>query len=585
MRVRGLAYPRLSFASVLFFCLAFLLIGTRAAGQNNTWQGAANILDFWSNAGEWSLGVVPDGSTNIIIPQGGVLGDTSFTNLNVLTIGSPAELSLQSTTTVANVGLVVDNGTFSINSGATLSNNLGTFGGTGTYLNSGTIEGAGQIGDSTLGFPTLINQPGGTISANVSGQQLSINGVFVSNTGLMEATAGGTLSFTNGSIISNQGGIIDSNGGEVLLIGSTVQGGTLNNVSGTIAGISATLDGSTAAGAVTILGTFTGNSTSAPTFLLGTINNQGTIVGGEQLTLVGDTTLQGGGTVSLGGGAIDGTHVLTNVDNTIQGRGAIGDSLGGFPTLINEAGGTINANLSAKVLDIFGVLTTNAGVMEATGGGILVLNTSPLTNSGTVQVDSASTLQVLAPFTQTGGKTQVDGTMLAVFGENVSGGMVLGTGTINGNITMTGGAMQPGGASNPGVLVINGNYDSNAAFNELINGAGNGLLVVNGSSTLESGALLNIELLGGFTPFVGETFTLMDFFSGTGTFANAPTTGFVMDGFNWTIAYNATDIVLDAGSPVSTTPTPEPGSFLLLVMGAAGLSRKLQRKKPKTETH
>ncbi len=259
VRPGGLAHPRLSLAPVVFFCLGFAFVAQPAAGQDNTWLGPANVIDFFSNAGEWSLGV-PDGSTNITVPQGGVLGDTSFTNSQTLTIGAPAELVLLSGTTWANTWSVVDNVTLSINSGATLSNNLGTFGGTGTYLNSGAIQGAGQIGDSTLGFPTLINQAGGTISANVSVQQLSINGVFVSNAGLMEATAGGTLSFTNGSIISNQGGIIDSNGGEVLLIGSTVQGGTLNNVSGTIAGISATLDGSTAASAVTILGTFTGNS-------------------------------------------------------------------------------------------------------------------------------------------------------------------------------------------------------------------------------------------------------------------------------------------------------------------------------------
>jgi len=230
-------------------------------------------------------------------------------------------------------------------------------------------------------------------------------------------------------------------------------------------------------------------------------------------------------------------------------------------------------------LNIFGVLTSNAGLMEATGGGVLNLNGSPLTNAGTVRVDAVSGLLINAPFTQTAGKTQVDGFLITSQGENVSGGSVLGTGTIYGNVAMTGGAMQPGGPSSPGALVINGNYDSNAAFNELINGSGNGLLVVNGSSTLESGALLNIDLLGGFTPFVGETFTLMDFFSGTGTFANAPATGFVMDGFNWTIAYNATDIVLDAGSPVSTTLTPEPGSFLLLITGLAGLTRQLQRKR------
>ncbi len=606
--------PRLSLAPVVFFCLGFAFVTQPAAGQDNTWQGAANVIDFFSNAGEWSLGV-PDGSTNITIPQGGVLGDTSFTNSQTLTIGAPAELVLLSGTTVAN-GSVVDNGTLSINSGATLSNNLGTFGGTGTYLNSGTIQGAGQIGSSTLGFPTLVNQAGGTINANVSGQQLKINGVFTANAGVMEATGGGKLNFSNG-IIANQGGTIAANGGivnldfssitggtitadggvtllestESTITGGTITalngglvslddvsivGGTLNNVSGNIGGQGTTLDGSTAAGAVTIQGNYIAGFTP----VLGTINNQGNIQTNNELKLAGNTTLQGGGTVTLGGGAaIDGTQVLTNVDNTIQGAGVIGDSFGGFPTLVNQAGGTINANVSGQVLNIFGVLTSNAGLMEATGGGVLNLNGSPLTNAGTVRVDAVSGLLINAPFTQTAGKTQVDGFLITSQGENVSGGSVLGTGTIYGNVAMTGGAMQPGGPSSPGALVINGNYDSNAAFNELINGSGNGLLVVNGSSTLESGALLNIDLLGGFTPFVGETFTLMDFFSGTGTFANAPATGFVMDGFNWTIAYNATDIVLDAGSPVSTTLTPEPGSFLLLITGLAGLTRQLQRKR------
>ena len=622
-RPGGLAHPRLSLAAVLFFCLVFLLTGTRAAGQDNTWQGAANILDFWSNAGEWSLGVVPDGSTNIIIPQGGVLGDTSFTNLNVLTIGSPAELSLQSTTTVANVGSIVDNGTFNINSGATLSN-VGMFGGTGVVLNSGTMQGAGQMGSSSLGFPTLVNQAGGTINANAFGQGLTINGVFTSNQGLLEATGGGLLEYTNG-IIANTGGTVVVDGGQSILElrNSTVTGGTitalnlgtvdlegddlvgttLNNASGGLGahlnGLN-TLDGSTAAGAVTLQGRWNWGGRN---FTQGTINNQ-TDIGlgsGSSLTLSGDTTLQGGGTVTLGGGFLDGTHVLTNVDNTIQGAGVIGDSTGGFPTLINQAGGTINANLSGQTLSINGVFTNNTGLMEATdggemllfnsivaneggtvlaNGGSVILNTTSLTNDGgTVQVTAGSLLQVLAPFTQTGGKTQVDGTLLAAFGENVSGGTVLGTGTINGNVTMTGGITQPGGASTPGALIIKGNYDSNAAFNELINGSGNGLLVVNGSSTLESGALLNIELLGGFTPFVGETFTLMDFVSGAGTFANAPSTGFQMDGFNWTIAYNANDIVLDAGSPV-TAPTPEPSSLFMLGTGLAAFVGSIWKKRP-----
>ena len=133
--------------------------------------------------------------------------------------------------------------------------------------------------------------------------------------------------------------------------------------------------------------------------------------------------------------------------------------------------------------------------------------------------------------------------------------------------------MQPGEATTfpatPGKLTINGDLrDSNALFDEVIAASGNGLLVVNGAATLGPGALLNIDLVGGFTPFNGEMFTLMDFTSVSGVFDNAPSTGFVfaMDGFNWTIAYQTNDIILEAGSP-----TPEPSSLLLIASGLAGL--------------
>jgi PEP-CTERM motif-containing protein len=65
----------------------------------------------------------------------------------------------------------------------------------------------------------------------------------------------------------------------------------------------------------------------------------------------------------------------------------------------------------------------------------------------------------------------------------------------------------------------------------------------------------------------------------SGTFSNAPTAGFQMDGFNWTIAYDSNAIVLDAGSAVNGggggngggTTAPEPPSFLLLLAGVAAL--------------
>ena len=55
------------------------------------------------------------------------------------------------------------------------------------------------------------------------------------------------------------------------------------------------------------------------------------------------------------------------------------------------------------------------------------------------------------------------------------------------------------------------------------------------------GADLNIDLLGGFTPTFGQTFTIMEFASLSGAFENAPG-DFTMDGFQWSIVYEPGDI-------------------------------------------
>jgi hypothetical protein len=92
--------------------------------------------------------------------------------------------------------------------------------------------------------------------------------------------------------------------------------------------------------------------------------------------------------------------------------------------------------------------------------------------------------------------------------------------------------------------------------------------------------MLNIDLLGIFKPVLGETFTLMEFTTGSGTFANAPTNGFQfqMDGYNWTIQYFANSIILDAGAPVTSTNVPEPNSLLLLSSGLAALAASVWKK-------
>jgi hypothetical protein len=233
------------------------------------------------------------------------------------------------------------------------------FGGlTLTNVNN-TIQGEGIIGNNGL---TLINQSGGTIDANSTGggqaTYLALQGLALTNTGLVEATNNGVLDIS-GVTVNNAGGNITATGAgaSVQLYGSTdIQGGTLNNNGGaffgTPSGNVAYLDGSTY-GPITINGTYT-SDLNAETYIAGTLNNNSNfqLNGGSgtnsYLIAWGNLTLQGGGTVTMyagtgGGNAFieqaSGGLTLTNVNNTIQGSGIIGNN--GL-TLVNQA--TIDAN-------------------------------------------------------------------------------------------------------------------------------------------------------------------------------------------------------------------------------------------------
>ena len=125
--------------------------------------------------------------------------------------------------------------------------------------------------------------------------------------------------------------------------------------------------------------------------LSGIITNTGTIAldstGNEaHLELIQNgITLQGGGQVVLSDSdenLISGTApsvTLTNMDNTISGTGQLG---AGQMTLINN--GTITAiGTHALVVDTGTNVVTNAGTLEATGSGGLILN-SDIVNSGLI---------------------------------------------------------------------------------------------------------------------------------------------------------------------------------------------------------
>ena len=103
-----------------------------------------------------------------------------------------------------------------------------------------------------------------------------------------------------------------------------------------------------------------------------------------------NVTLQGGGTVTLstangGGNAVleqaAGGLTLTNVNNTIQGDGILGNN--GL-TIINQATINANSNGGAEINALFiqGAAVTNTGLIEATNSGVLNINGVTVNNAG-----------------------------------------------------------------------------------------------------------------------------------------------------------------------------------------------------------
>ena len=306
-------------------------------------------------------------------------------------------------------------------------------------ITGGTFSITGDFGNNT----------GATIEAVGTGSQVDFSlgtgypaatPTVVINAGTISASSEGTIEFagsaTDTLLVDNVGGNIAADD-----LGSTVQ---LSNVG--IGGGTLTTDDPTAgdAGLVEIVTPASGSNTTffdglttgmdAPGAL--TINAYVQVEAGAALVLEG-TIDNNGGTIDVDSGAsnaylvIDGTVTLNDsgavtltssndfvvgaitiggtLDNysTIDGAGQIGN--GGITslTLDNESGGTIDATGGASsplTVDTAGSTITNAGLMEATGGSTLNID-SAVDNSGTGSsgiVANGGTVDVDAAVTDTG---------------------------------------------------------------------------------------------------------------------------------------------------------------------------------------
>ena len=437
---------------------------------NDNWLGGSGT---WSTAASWSLGTVPGSGNNAVITtsgstvtlnqSGSIAGLTigssdvlSFNNNTALTVtgnisnsNSTGSGGLQFNSANNLTGIEINASAVSLTGGGTItmSANADNYiygaasGDVLTNVNN-IIQGSGHIGNSSMG---LDNE--GTIDANQSAAPITLQtSSGTTNTGTLEATAGGNLILVNDTF-TNTGGTISASGANsvVTLQDPTIDGGKLTTTSGGLiqtSGTGTVLNGVTNSGTLQLP-----NNTEAT--LQGTITNAGTIQFNSSNNYTGfamgtAVTLTGGGTLTMSDNnenvlfaSVSGGS-LTNVNNTISGSGQIGlDNL----AFTNDAGGVVDAvSANGNNLTIEGTAgTTNQGLMEASSGGTLDFTSTTVTNPG-------GTIKAL-----TGGTVVLNDV-------SVTGGTLATTGT--GVMEMSGDSTVLNGVTNSGTLTLPNNTEA-----------------------------------------------------------------------------------------------------------------------------
>ena len=568
----------------------------------------------------------------ILVGEGVVDGAGSLTNTGTVQGSGVISVNITNTGTinatdlttpivlagiVQNSGLIEStNGALTGGSGIVLTGTLNNFGtlsssygfgnaNTGVLTNTGTVSlgsflavtNAGQItnaatGQMNIGDP-FENMSGGTLNnvgaltasliLNHAGATVSNSGTFGTLNSLTEMVNAGT--FKNSGTLTIEGfsnastGVLTNTGTANLYSpGAAMNSGLITNQSSGQMNFQdfENLQGATLKNFGTVTAALIQNDADA------TVNNSGTFGTLNNLTALDNAgTFKNSGTLTTEGFTNASTGVLTSTGtaNLDSAGEAMNSGL-----ITNQSSGQMNfqdfENLQGGTLKNLGMMT--AGIIQNDLGGsvnnagsfrvLSVENAGAFNNSGTVTIVAGAgwTNAAGSSYVQTAGQTIVDGTMNSVPAVQIQGGVLSGTGMIVGGVLNSGGTVRPGDNGAPGTLVVEGyEQQSGATFDELISATANGTLVaVPGGITLDSGGLLDIDPLNGFTPFDGETFDIMAAIQISGTFANAPTTGFEMDGFEWTITYDPGEIVLDSVSPVSGgNGVPEPSALLLLAIG------------------
>lgn len=349
----------------------------------------------------------------------------SVTNNGTINAGS---LNNSSSITGNTGSLIISNG--GTNSGTISQNIVSITGGTLTnnnsitaneFNNSATISGSGSLTATT-----------GNNSGNITQDNVTINGDYT-NTGTITSNN----NFTNSGDISGDGGklIVNNGSNSGSISQDTLEtSGTFENTGSIIADITnggtftnnGTIGTNQNKAEITNNGTFTNNNSVIASAITNsenkTFTNAGTVVTD---TITNNGTLDGNGSITIGGGENTGTITQNNI--TINGNFANNGDMTANNSFSNSAditgGGNLNINNGNNTGNITQGEITVDGKLTNTGGSI---SAGSIANNGTISLENGSSLEITGSDGTLGGIIDAIGT-----GNNLAAGNNNVTGTIN----------------------------------------------------------------------------------------------------------------------------------------------------------
>ncbi|MBN8279413.1 MAG: hypothetical protein J0M16_02265 [Gammaproteobacteria bacterium] len=423
------------------------------------------------------------------------------------------------------------------------------------------------------------NPSGSTISLGVPGGFNAINTfdnegtVHVTSTGVLTnrdtCSFGCTLDTNQSGQLLNDGTLVNDGNLFVQDNGSLTNNGTWVNGDSsfgyTFLGNSATLLNSSGA---TITNT---NNASLDIYDTSTFTNQGTLANYGSVFLLEDLgapVFNNSGTFSNFTSGPGVTSLFSN-DGTVNNSGVIE----------NQAGSDIEN--TGVVNNLSGAQILNSGRMTNTrypGTAAQINNAGDFIVTTTGVVDRSTVTQPYGTYAQTAGHTQIDG-FFRTGQFNVSGGSVAGSGTLQSQAAVAIGD----GAGAAAVFSAGGAGDATLAIVGTLNLASDAVTVVDissaalfdlvtltGSGIANLGGALQVQLLGGYTPSLGDTFTFIAANDINGSFASVLLPVFAGGTRTFELIFNsAANPTLATLRTIAVAPVPLPPAMGLLAPALA----------------